>query len=186
MNLRYQIKNSNNYMQSSLPTHLLLSVIVLLLVGCQHNLNDKPREVPDSLIVLSGAKDIRPSSRYGTSQVSYQLHKCYPGQEIIDELSVGMLQKKWILLNEDFLNPGLRSNHARGEWSTFWDANGNYVYQWIEDWKDSEGNIIRYGLRYMAKNKENPLNNCDMTVYGIYHPKKVLDDLTTRDQKTQK
>jgi hypothetical protein len=180
-------KNSEVFMNCSIVARprgikliSLLCVLLLLLalafLGCQRASVNRPNGIPEALLVVSGASDVQFSSPYGTQQVHYQVKTCYPGKKVIDELSKGMLQKKWVLLNEDFMNPGLKSNSAREEWSTFWDAQGNYIYQWIEDWKDTAGNITRYGLKYVAKDKENPIKNCNMEVYGTFFSKKALDE----------
>ena len=156
--------------------HWLL-LLTLLFIGCQRASANRSSGVPDALLVVSGASDVQFSTRYGTQQVNYQVKKiCYPGKKVIDELSNGMLQRKWVILSEDIMNPGLKANAARDEWSTFWDAQGNYIYQWIDDWKDPAGNIIRYGLRYIAKDKKNPIKNCNMEVYGIFFTKQSFDE----------
>ncbi len=167
---------------------LSLSWIVLLLFpfGCQRASADRPKDTPEALLVVSDATAIQYTTLDGTQQVYYRVKICYPGKKVIDELSTGMLQKNWVLLNEDFLNPGLKSNNARGEWSTFWDAKGNYVYQWIADWKDSAGNIIRYGLRYVARDKESSTRNCNMDVYGTFFSKKILDETLSRSSPSGK
>lgn len=166
-----------------LKNNLCWFVLVLFLVGCQHK---RPPDVPDALLVLPNAVNVQFSTSYGTQQVSYRLNACYPGKTVIDSLSAGMLLKGWVLLPDDSLNPGHKLNHARGEWSTFWDQNNNYIYQWMEDWRSPKGDIIRYALRYTAKNSEKPEGNCSMEVYGIFTPKKLFDETTSGASSTAK
>jgi hypothetical protein len=157
-------------------------VSVLVFVGCHRSAIDHPKGIPEALLIVSDAMDIQYSAPYGTQQVYYQVKACYPGRNVIDEISKGMQQRNWLLLDEDFLNAGIKSNHARGQWSTFLDHNNNYIYQWIEDWKDSSGDIVRYGLRYIAKNKENPTKNCNMEVTGTLFSKKALDETLSHQE----
>lgn len=165
-----------------LLVNLTWLISVLVFVGCHRSAMDHPKDMPEALLIVSDATDIQFSAPYGTQQVYYQVKVCYPGKNVIDQLSKGMQQRNWQLLNEDFLNPGIKSNHAREEWSTFLDQNNSYIYQWIEDWKDPSGNIIRYGLRYTAKNKENPAKNCDMEVTGTFFSKKALDETLSHQE----
>ena len=118
MTLHCFMKRMNHtWFHVSLMPRLL--ILLSLLVACQPASADRPKDVPGALLFPSDATNVQFSIVDGTQQVYYQIKSCYPGKKVIEELSRSMLQKSWILLKEDFLNPGLRSNHARGEWSTF-------------------------------------------------------------------
>lgn len=164
-----------------LSLFLVVFCIILLFPSTVcHASTERPKEFPQSLLVVTDASELRYYTLEGTQQVNYRVKICYPGSKVLGELSDRMKQKAWILLNEDFLNPGIKSNYVRGEWSTFWDEKGNYIYQWISDWKDTAGNVIRYNLRYVARDKQNSEKNCDMDVYGVYFPKKILEETLPR------
>jgi hypothetical protein len=149
-------------------------IIVIVLVGCQDKTVKAPSDFPSALLVASAAKNVNYRIIDGTPQVNYQVTTCYPGDEVIKEIEQKMTEKNWKLLTEDFLNPGLKSTR---KWSQFRDTKNNYIYQIIEDWKDAQGNIVRYGLRYLSKTNQNPSSNCLMEVNGIYVNKELLNKI---------
>jgi hypothetical protein len=60
------------------------------------------------------------------------------------------------------------------------------VHMWIDDWEDSQKNIVRYALRYRTKPKGNlsiSSKDSDLQVYVIYIPKELRP--TTADMKSK-
>lgn len=112
-----------------------------------------PCEASDNksvLTVLPGATDVQASKSKYQDQVSYRLKTDFPATGAIEEIKTRLAKNGWRPLKEDFLNPGLSSSIVRG-WSEFTDATKIpklTVHQWITDWSNSKGEIIRYVLRY--------------------------------------
>lgn len=118
------------------------------------------------LVVITGAKDVtQVNSGWGTTQVSYTDARKFPAAEALSELSGKLKASGWTELKEDAFNPGKPSGQG---WTTFGDRDGKEVRQWMADWKDSNGNVVRYELTYTfpANSRElGPLN-----VVGIFTP----------------
>jgi hypothetical protein len=82
----------------------------------------------------------------------------------------------WKPLKEDYLNPGLPSSQVNG-WSDFEDASRQppkIIHQWIGDWEDKYGNIIRYAFIYQyPKNKDKNLSV--LQIHEIYTPASLVN-----------
>lgn len=110
----------------------------------------KASDTKSELIILSGATEVRASKSENQDQASYLLKADFPATGIIEEIKTRMAKNGWQPLKEDLLNPGLSSSMVRG-WSEFTDATKKpkrTVHQWITDWSNSKGEIVRYVLRY--------------------------------------
>ena len=88
-----------------------------------------------------------------------------------------MAKLGWKRLREDFLNPGVEANWARkgsiGERWGFFVEKGKDVYQWIEDWEDTDKNLVRYVLRYRTEKKNQvsiTSETCDLDIVAIFMP----------------
>ncbi len=154
-----------------------LLIIVLVLISCQKRQPDWPRDILTSMWVPKEAKQVSYYTHESTYQAKYKLNACYPAIQVIEAIVSEMEKKGWRRLEFDFLNPKIKLNHARapgGMWSDFSDQDGNDISQWIEDWQDSQKNVVRYGLRYQAKSKVDE-NTCSLDVVVIFLPFKVLE-----------
>ena len=107
----------------------------------------------------------------GSYQVKYKINFCYPAPDFIDALVNQMTGQGWKRLDFDSLNPKVRLNHARplGPWSHIGGQNGSDMYQWIEDWEDIKGNVVRYWLKFQDREKVTS-STCDLEVVGIFIP----------------
>jgi len=159
-------------------TNSLIScfIFVCLFAGC----NDKQSPIiynhTNALIVLSNAEppfyDIRDG---GSIQLSYKTKEEYPATSVIKQLSAQLEANGWKPLKEDYLNPGLPSSHVNG-WSDFEDHSCppiEIVHQWMGDWEDKYGNIVRYVFRYeYPKNKDKNLSI--LQIHEIYSPASLI------------
>ena len=137
-------------------------IVALLFISCQRKQPDWPRDIITSMWVPEEAQKVSYYTLEGTYQVKYEMEACYPAIKVIETIVSEMKKNGLKRLEFDFLNPKIKLNHARapgGMWSDFSDQDGNNISQWIEDWEDSQKNVVRYGLRYQTKNKVN-VNTC--------------------------
>jgi len=141
------------------------------LCGCDKAPQKKPENYPDALILLPNATEVKYYQLYGSFQLAYKVKVDYPAADSIATISNELKQGNWNALNEDYLNPGLSSSHVRG-WSSFIDGTKKppqIVHQWIADWENQAGDIVRYGLRYQYENeKHRDLKH--LTVIAVFSP----------------
>lgn len=81
---------------------------------------------------------------------SYHVSSKFPATPVIGWISDRLQKAGWEPLKYDFLNPDSPSSHVTG-WTYFLDGRKRpapCVHQWLGDWKDASGNIVRYGFRY--------------------------------------
>jgi hypothetical protein len=144
-------------------------IVVILVVGCQNQHSAWPDYIMTSMWIPADAKDIRYDKLDDSYQIRYKVNECYPGSIFIRGMVGEMTRKGWQRLDVDFLDPRIKLNHAQlpGDiWSHFRDKNGGDIYQWLDDWEDSQRNFVRYGLKYQAKHTA-PENACSLEVVII-------------------
>ena len=125
-------------------------------------------------VVVSGAREIKQTKVRGSDQVSYRVEAKYPASDVLVTIKKRLKQTSWTPLSEDWLNPGLPSSHVRG-WTYFDDETTRprtNVHQWLADWTNRSGDILRYQLEYRC-----PRNLCastedlhDLRVVAIFIP----------------
>lgn len=134
----------------------------------------------------------------GAYQVSYNVKICFPAAAFIDKMVKAMSQREWKRLEFDHNNPEIKLNHAKkpAEWSYFIDASKKTqedVWQWIDDWKDSSGNIIRYLLMYRTARESNLKEQryfkrpekCELKVVTIYIPAELEHAVENKASTTE-
>lgn len=127
----------------------------------------KPPTVPDALIVLPGAIDIKYSEEYD-GVVRYRLREPFPADSVIAAVNSRLEQRKWLRKNDDLFNPGVQNSHVRG-WSNYTDRNDDTVFVWTAEWSSNRGDIIQYGLNYRYRKGETAQNTQPLLeVTGIY------------------
>jgi hypothetical protein len=111
---------------------------------------------PPSLIVLGGASHLWENKQAGYHQVSYNIKQEYPAKAALHEIYTRLAKQGWKPLKEDYLNSGFPSSHVHG-WDSFIDTSKpggkpggppRQVRQWITDWTNAKGDVVRYYLRY--------------------------------------
>jgi hypothetical protein len=138
----------------------------------QNKQEPKVLNVSRALVVLPEAIDANyVINEKGSIQLGYRMKEPYPANGVIDEVSTRLEKSRWTPLKEDYLNPGLLSSHVRG-WSRF-EIPAKIVHQWIGDWKDEYGNIVRYAFRYTYPKKEKQ-NLSILTIYAFLTPASLV------------
>jgi hypothetical protein len=129
---------------------------------------------PPDLLVLPGAENLDCRRYAGSLQVGYDLAADHPASAAISALNAHLAARGWRQLPEDPLNPGLPTSHVTG-WGTFLDGTENptqVVHQWMADWANDKGDVIRFSLRYQFP-KGGPENLRKMHVFGIFVPSEL-------------
>jgi len=109
-------------------------------------------EYPNALIVYPNATEVWSGKVGGTDQLTYRVDAEFPAAGVIGWISHELEERGWEALTYDYMNPNLPSGQVQG-WSQFRDERKEpeqYVHQWIGDWRDSSGNIIRYVFHYRS------------------------------------
>ena len=159
---------------------LALLMIVAMFCACQNKTSNWPKEVTSSLIVPETSTDIKYYELSGSYQAMYKTAACYPAEQFIKLIADQMTSHGWKRLQENSLNPGIKNSWARGgtifeQWGFFLEK-GDDVHQWVEEWEDSQRNLVTYFLRYRTKRKGNQSissKDCDLEVTAIYVPKAI-------------
>lgn len=130
----------------------------------------------DALVIYPGATQIRSSKLGGTDQLSYHLKARLPASGVIDWISAQLWLKQWKWLPYDFLDPNntVGASQVRG-WHSFLEPTGGCVQQWMGDWKDSSGNVVRYVFRYKLPKSCAP-DSDDLEVFAIYTPAALVKE----------
>jgi hypothetical protein len=176
---------------------MFLFLSCMLLLGCRDQVRDWryspdwpylkerpdwPNNVITSFWVPQGAQDLRYYTRPENYQIICDVKICFPANNLIEEMINDMTAKGWKRLEFDHLNPWIKLHHARPyeglalKWGRFSTQDGNIIFQWIEDWEDSQKNVIRYALMYRSK-KIVPAEMCDLYVVSIYSTAEAIRKL---------
>ncbi len=129
-------------------------------------------ECVEPLLSFPDAQNVSCHTLDGTHQISYVLDVPYPGDAALQSIRQRLEVLGWLSLAEDFLNPGLQSAHFRG-WVDFGDLTTDphrTVHQWMGDWVDLEGRVLRYVFRYVYP-LGGPKDLDTLQVVGILIPK---------------
>ena len=117
------------------------------------------------------AKDVWSGKLRGTTQLTYRVQAKFPASGVIGWISYKLDAGGWEALTYDFLTPKHPSSQVQG-WEQFIDATGpalQCVHQWLGDWKDSFGDIVRYTFRYRYPEGGAP-DLVDLQVLAVYIP----------------
>ena len=127
---------------------------------------------PDVLLLYPGATHVW-SRAHGIDQLDYHINVKFPAANVITWVSDKLEAAGWKPLRHDFLNP--YSNQVHG-WQEFVDGPraSTCVHQWIGNWRNSSGGIVRYAFRYERPCKLSDLNVTsgllDLFVQAVYFP----------------
>lgn len=156
---------------------LLLAVVVLisgLISACSGDSAAKESAYGPGLIVLAGSTDVQfRKQEAGYDLLEYRINEAYPAKSALAKISERLRKTGWQPLNSDLLNPDSPSSHVTG-WTQFVDATvtpETRVHQWLAPWKDKNGNVVSYALRY----REPDLSK--LTIWALYYPSTVVKSL---------
>jgi hypothetical protein len=168
---------------------IILSMAVigyLLFGGCITSHAEGEQVFSNSLIAVSGARNIQYSKFRGTDQLSFEIEEDYPAKRTLWEISKNLEEKGWKPLSEDYLNPGRPSSHIRG-WSDFIDATKSVeikVHQWLAQWENRDGDIFWCTLSY-SYSRGGSQNLKNLSVSEIYIPANLARTAKARLNNSQ-
>lgn len=159
----------------------ILSLVIVCLVAlcCKEQL-------PNSIIVLKGARNQKNFYTGGINRVFYRVDEKFPADEAIKQISTKLEGSGWTALNEDYLHPG-NSNSLVSGWAIYEDPPKRpemMIYEWTANWKDKQENIIVYTLQYkdpIDKFRHGTVilkpTNSLLNVNVVYMPEKVAKSM---------
>jgi len=133
-------------------------------------------EQADVFVVYPNATRVWSGPVGDTTQLRYHLDAPYPASNVISWIAARLQKANWTALANDFLNPDLSPSRMRN-----WDGGfleglkdpGICVHMWTGDWKDPNGNIVRYIFRYRHRGCDT-LDLTELEVTVIYMPATVV------------
>jgi len=130
---------------------LYMAMFFIILVSCSPSKDSIPEYISTNVLIPTKAKNVKYVKLDNSYQIYYDIDVKFPSKNFIENLIQFMSDKKWIRQQTDFNDSSIKLNHAINPplWSHFYITNEKEKYQWIEDWKDKKGNVIRYGLTYL-------------------------------------
>jgi hypothetical protein len=164
---------------------------LLLLAVCEAGLTDQPylagaAEHPEALVVYVQATDVHFIKRGPSDQVTYHVRTKFPAAGVIDWISQRLREAGWRPLSNDSLDPSSSSSQMRSWHERLAGLNEPDIClrQWIGDWKDSSGNIVRYAFRYKEQCASKA--STDLEVFAGYYSEAVVRQLDTAFEQFQK
>jgi hypothetical protein len=157
---------------------ILLFVVLASFCGCHKPPAKRPENYPQALILPPSATEVKYYQLGGTFQMTCKVRTDYPAADLIALISNELKQLNWQALKEDYLNPGLSSSHVRG-WSSFVGGTkepNQIVDQWLSDWENQAGEIVRYGLRYQYESVDRK-DRRHLTVTAIFVPAPLVKQM---------
>jgi len=152
----------------------VISAVVIVLVQPVYAADEA--KIPQALIVFPDATFVSFNQLGESTQVLYQVNTPYPAEEVLKYINTRLVHDRWIPLQNDYLNPGIRSSHVRG-WGSFIDGTTlpkTKVRQWLAQWKNPEGDIVWFRFQYRSGVVGvEDLNT--LRVAGTYVPRQIAE-----------
>ncbi len=164
---------------------IILFIIVSRLLPYEAKASEWPENISNSMWVPQNAFDIKRNAYPldGVYSVAYKMNLCQPASSFTKGMVSHMTAIGWKRLDEDPFNAGLKLNHARkphARWDIYHHGPGGYyVMQWMDDWRDPEGNFARYALRFKGERIEDLTEACILEINVLYTPEKRMKEYTT-------
>jgi hypothetical protein len=96
-------------------------------------------------VIVESAREVRRTSEYDGA-VYYLVEDPYPGSVIIKEITRRIeMTPGWQPSAETPISA--EGNDSRS-WGSYYESSGAKVYQWIGSWKNPQGDLLTYVLRY--------------------------------------
>jgi hypothetical protein len=156
----------------------MLVILLMALAACGGDRSQAQRtdSTPerDGLVVVGGGTGVQRVDEYD-GVVRYTVREPYPATHTLDAISTVLKNSGWQPVQEDLLNPGVRSSHERG-WTDY-EQDDRHVFQWLAAWRNNGGDVVQYTLRYRVKGNTAPTgSDATVEVIAIHMTAKTLGD----------
>lgn len=170
---------------------LLILVVLAGFAGREGKKPNWPEYILNSMWIPPHAKHVKYGILDETYQAAYQINERYPGSRYLNDMVREMTTLGWQRRKYDFLNPTYPMSHARPphqQWGYVLYTKGMLTCQWFDDWQDAQGNIVRYILRYIEKEKafQDMEKMNTLMIDAIYIPAKNVLEKQKRYEETRR
>ncbi len=143
-------------------------------------------EHPAALVVLRDAANVRFSKRGLSDQLTYRVRAKFPASTVIGRISQKLRERGWNALAYDFLGPGSTPSQMRVWQERLAGTTKPWacLQQWIGDWKDSSGNIVRYAFRY--RQRCGSRDSSGLEVIALYYPEAAVRQMQNASEAYRK
>ncbi|MFA5908224.1 MAG: hypothetical protein WC815_05580 [Vicinamibacterales bacterium] len=116
--------------------------------GCERSVEQEVGSQDSHLFVPEDATDVKLGNR--GSSVAFRVKESYPGERFRLALDNQYHPPTWVKLDELVLFPGRRSSEFTGGWAEYVEG-ANVVRMWAGNWKNEDGAVVTYVVRYRSK-----------------------------------
>jgi hypothetical protein len=155
---------------------LMLAATLLTIVSTPACAQKPANDTPASLLVSPKAENVRYDDKDGAWWVYYDVQADYPAEDVLRFIKDSLKRQGWQPLEQDFLNPDIRSSHVRG-WQEYIDGRTTpktQVHQWLAQWKNGQGDVVGYVLKYRHPEEKSPMPKT-VSVVGTYFPAHIVE-----------
>lgn len=158
---RPQVLRSGNSMSRCIRGRTCIALLLSALAGCR---SPSPGDVPKAVFVSPGARELRVSDGVARSQidVAYVADEKYPAPGIREGLARALRDSGYQPLDHDFLEPSQKTEVPR-DWSSYNSGRQTCVREVVEDWQNTQGDVVRYSLRYDSPCEAGPVRRDEPT-----------------------
>jgi hypothetical protein len=130
---------------------MLPTALVLLLWACNFPTSDVSTRSAE-VIVPPAATHTKYARGNGAEEAAFNLQVEYPASEFLEGITQTLQDLGWTPSETLYDNPGIATGQVGG-WSRYTDPSANpalEIRQWIGEWKNSNGDVMTYSLRYVS------------------------------------
>ncbi len=145
--------------------HICIVILICATGGCRSA--SSPTDVPKAVFLPPSARDLRVSGGVAPGQVdvTYLAEEKYPAPEIRKGLARTLRDSGYEPLDHDFLDPTIKLEVPR-RWESYVDGTTGRetcVRELVEDWQNSQADVLRYSLRYDSPCEAGPVGRTEPT-----------------------
>ena len=163
-------------------SHHILLLALAVAIGWPLTLHAKD-PIPtraDALIQLPGAESVSYDVYKGRERLTYSLSDDYPAEKSLEQIRSRLKAQGWTPLDDNYFMPGVPTSHVSG-WQKFEETDIDsdarvIVHGWSADWKNAQGDIVLYGLKYSYPT-DAPEDLSHLQVFAVYFPRLIAESI---------
>jgi hypothetical protein len=176
-------------MQFSAARTALMTILLVTVLQASIQAQEPIGKPPASLLIYPKSENVRYNQQQGAWWAYYDVKVQYPADDVLRFIRGKLEGLGWSPLKEDIFNPGEPSSHITG-WRDFVDGRTTpktKVHQWLAQWKDPQGNVVWYVLKYRHPVGKSSIPNT-MSVVATYYPASIVQQQLkwVQDEKNKK